>query len=74
MTQKEQLAAMGVQLTAMEKQLTELHHTIIGNGKPGLKIEVDRLNQRQRLRDWVMTIVLAPLVLTVIGFLLTLVF
>lgn len=74
MTTKEQLAAMAVQLDIMQKQVEELHHTIIGNGKPGLKLEVDRLNQRQKFRDWVMTIVFVPLAIGVIIALLPLVF
>ncbi len=74
MTSKEQLAAIAVHIETMQKQVEELHHTICGNGQPGLKIEVDRLKQRQKIRDWVMGTVLVPLALTVIGYFLTLVF
>lgn len=69
MTSKEQLAAISVQLENMQKQIEELHHTICGNGQPGLKIDVDRLKQRQKLRDWVLTGVLVPLALSVAGLL-----
>ena len=68
------LAVLGEKLDHLTEKVTELHHTVCGNGKPGLKIEVDRLNQRQKIRDWVLGSVLVPLVLTVIGGILSLIF
>lgn len=74
MTQKEQLAVLMEQMNQVKNQVEDLHHTVCGNGQPGLKMEVDRLKQRQSWRDWVMTIVLVPLAIAVIVALLPLVF
>jgi hypothetical protein len=68
------LAVLGEKMDNLTDKVNELHHTVCGNGKPGLKIEVDRLNQRQKIRDWILGSVLIPLVLTVIGGILTWVF
>jgi hypothetical protein len=66
------LAVLGQKMDALTEKVNELHHTVCGNGKPGLKIEVDRLNERQKIRDWILGTVLVPLALTVIGYLLNL--
>lgn len=38
-------------LEHVEKQLTDISYSINGNGKPGLRMDVDRLQQRQRRED-----------------------
>lgn len=36
------------------RKLNELGEDIWGNGKPGLKMNMDRMIQREKLRNWVM--------------------
>lgn len=68
------LAVLGEKVDNLTEKVTAIHHTVCGNGKNGLVIEVDRLKQRQRIRDWVLGTVLVPLVLTIIGAVLSMVF
>lgn len=49
-SEREQLAVLETKVDAMQKQIEELHHAIIGNGKPGLMLRVDRLEQVGKLR------------------------
>jgi hypothetical protein len=61
------LAVLGERLDNLAEDVKDIKHTVCGNGKPGLKMEVDRLNQRQKIRDWILGTVLVPLALTVVG-------
>ena len=41
-------------LEYLVKMVDDLHHTVCGNGQPGLKIRVDRLEQSRKSRDKVL--------------------
>lgn len=68
------LAVLDTKLDHLTEQVDALHHTVCGNGKEGLVIEVDRLKQRQYIRDWVIGSILVPLIATVIGTIIAMVF
>lgn len=68
------LAVLGAKMDSMQEKLDAVHHTVCGNGQPGLKVEVALLKQRQRIRDWIYGTVLVPLALTVLGWALSLLF
>jgi len=44
-------------LTVMDEKLDKLIHAVEGNGKPGLLIRVDRVEQRWKLVAWVLGVV-----------------
>jgi hypothetical protein len=67
MTKREQtqLAVLETKLDTVCEQVGDLHHTVVGNGKPGLVIRVDRLEQARSLRDkllWLLTTTAASLI------------
>lgn len=53
----EQLARLDERLNGMDQKLDKVIHAIEGNGKPGLIIRVDRVEQRWKAIAWVLAIV-----------------
>lgn len=52
---KNEINLMGQQMNQKFKKLDELGEEIWGNGKPGLKIDMDRFKEREKVKTWMMT-------------------
>lgn len=55
-------ATMVVETSSMNEKLDKVVHSIEGNGKPGLNLRVDRLEQTGRLRSKVIWLLLAAII------------
>ena len=44
------------------KKLTDLGVDIWGNGKAGIKMDLDRLKQREKLKTWILSVIGAGLI------------
>ena len=56
------MATMATETKAMNKKLDTVVHSIEGNGKPGLNIRVDRLEQSGRLRSKAIWLLVAAVI------------
>lgn len=67
MSTETELAAVKEQLRGLRERLDEVHHAVIGNGSPGLKVQVDRHDQQLALINRVVLMVAAPSMIAIIG-------
>lgn len=53
-------------LTVMDEKLDKLIHSVEGNGRPGLLLRVDRVEQKERLARWAIAIVIGTVLIEVV--------
>jgi hypothetical protein len=53
-------------LTVMDEKLDKLIYAIDGNGKPGLLIRVDRVEQKERMARWAIAVVVGAILVQVV--------
>jgi len=66
---KEQ-AVQGEKISGIEEACSEIKHCLLGNGKPGLVVRTDRLEQREAFKNklfWVFATATVALVVKTIG-------
>lgn len=62
--------ALSEKVEEIKEDVAKVDHTLNGNGKPGLRIEVDRLKQDAARRQWLNRAIIG-VVLTIIVWLIT---
>lgn len=58
-------ARMEERLNSMDEKLDKLVHAMEGNGRPGLLIRVDRVEQRWKIVSWVLGVVVGTVLIQV---------
>ncbi len=64
---EERIAVLETQMVEFRTDIGEIKTAVCGNGKPGLKTRVDRLEQRRLIIDWVLKIVIGGILGIVIA-------
>lgn len=64
------IAPLEVKVTHLEKEVQALSESWFGNGKPGVKVRLDRLEQKEEGRKWMERAVL----ITMLGLVVTTVY
>lgn len=63
-------AVQGEKIEGIEETCKEIKHCLLGNGKPGLVVRTDRLEQREAFKNklfWVFATAVVALVVKTIG-------
>lgn len=63
-------AVQGEKIESIEETCSEIKHCLLGNGKPGLVVRTDRLEQREAFKNklfWVFATAVVALVVKTIG-------
>jgi Uri superfamily endonuclease len=59
---EERQEAQGQKLTAFDEKLDRLVYAMEGNGTPGLKTRIDRLEQNDARRKWILRLIATSVV------------
>lgn len=63
-------ARQGEQIEAIQKTCTKIEQCLLGNGKPGLVVRTDRLEQKDKFKSkwfWVIAIAITALFIKTVG-------
>lgn len=63
-------AAQGTKIESIESTCTEIKQCLLGNGKPGLVIRTDRLEQKDKWKtrlSWVVVTAVVVLIVKIVG-------
>ena len=61
------LASINTKLDVIDSLETRIRHTLYGNGKPGLVMQVDRLDQQASRNRWFMRAVIVALIAVIVA-------